>query len=151
MASLLEMAQQIVTAHAATTPMTTSELLAEIQKIYTALQSLEAGEMVSESVAEESAAPVITLKQAFRTNEVVCMVCGKGGMKTLVRHLNQAHEMKPTAYRKQFGIPKTQSLMSKAYSAKRKEIAAGMDLGGNLVKARAARQINLGKSRGKKK
>ena len=31
MASLLEMAQQIVTAHAATTPMTTSELLAEIQ------------------------------------------------------------------------------------------------------------------------
>jgi hypothetical protein len=30
--------------------------------------------------------------------------------------------------------------MSKAYAAKRKEIAAGMDLTGNLEKARAARK-----------
>jgi hypothetical protein len=36
--------------------------------------------------------------------------------------------------------------MSKAYTAKRKEIAAGMDLGANLEKARAAR---TGKTQGK--
>jgi predicted transcriptional regulator len=79
------------------------------------------------------------------------MICGKGGMKTLTRHLNQAHQMKPTEYRKQFSIPKTQVLMSKSYSAKRKEIAAGMDLTGNLEKARAARLGNAVKGKGKKK
>jgi len=93
----------------------------------------------------------LTAKQAFKANEVVCMICGKGGMKTLTRHLNQAHQMKPSQYRKQFNIPKTQPLMSKSYAQKRKEIAAGMDLGANLAKAREARQVNLQKGKGKKK
>ena len=72
-------------------------------------------------------------------------------MKTLTRHLNQAHQLKPAQYRKQFSSPKTQPLMSKAYAIKRKEIAAGMDLGANLEKARAARQKNLPKGKPKKK
>jgi predicted transcriptional regulator len=93
----------------------------------------------------------LTLKQAFRTNEVICMICGKGGMKTHTRHLNQAHDgLKPSHYRKQFSIPKTQPLMSKAYAIRRKEIAAGMDLTGNLEKARAARGSNAKKSKSKK-
>ena len=50
--------------------------------------------------------------------------------------------LKPAHYRKQFNIPKSQKLMSKAYAAKRKEIAASMDLGANLEKARAARLGN---------
>ena len=147
MATLLEMAKDIVAAQAQTTPMTTEELIASINKVYAALQGLETGV----SVAAEEAAPVLSLKQAFKQNEVVCLICGKGGMKTLTRHLNQAHEMKPSAYRKQFNIPKTTPLMSKSYSAKRKDIAANMDLGSNLEKARAARQANLQKPKGKKK
>ena len=139
MATLLEMANNIVSAHAQTTPMTTTEILAEIQKVYAVLQSLDSGIPVSEEPVET---PTLTLKQAFKTNEVICMICGKG-MKTLTRHLNQAHQTKPSAYRKQFNIPKTQKLMSKGYAAKRKEIAAGMDLGGNLEKARAARTSNI--------
>jgi predicted transcriptional regulator len=108
--------------------------------VYAALQAIESGTaVVEETVTTEAAAPSLTIKQAFKTNEVFCMVCGKGGMKTLTRHLNQVHQLKPAQYRKQFNIPKTQPLMSKAYAIKRKEIAAGMDLGANLEKARAAR------------
>ena len=142
MATLLEMAQQIVSAHAQTTRMTTEELISEIQKVHAALQALEAGLHIqpAETLLEEPAVPALTLKQAFKTNEVVCMICGKGGFKALTRHLSQTHQMKPSAYRKQFDIPKTQPLMSKAYTAQRKEIAAGMDLTGNLEKARAARK-----------
>lgn len=139
MATLLEMAQQIVSAHAQTTPMTTTELLDEIQKIYAVLQSLDSGALL-ETFTKESIEAPITLKQAFRTNEVVCMVCGKGGFKALTRHLSQTHQMKPSDYRKQFNIPKSQKLMSKACAARRKEVAAGMDLVGNLEKARAARK-----------
>jgi predicted transcriptional regulator len=151
MPTLLEMAQQIVSAHATKTPMNTTELVSEIQKIYAALQALEIGAPVETPPQVTPEAPTLTVKQAFKTNEVVCMLCGKGGLKTLKRHLNQAHQLKPSQYRKQFNIPKTQPLMSKAYAAKRKEIAAGMDLGANLEKARAARKAPVPKGKGKKK
>ena len=157
MATLAELTKDIVAAHAQTTSMTTEELIAEIQKVYALFQSLEAGtapplvSVTAEPAAEEPSTPSLTLKQAFKKDEVVCMVCGKGGMQTLTRHLNQYHQLKPSQYRKQFNIPKTQPLMSKSYSSKRKEIAAGMNLGANLEKARAARQVNLQKGKGKKK
>ena len=140
MATILEMTATIVAAHAQTTALTTDDLIGELKKVYAALQAIESGTtVVEEPVTAEPVAPTLTLKQAFRTNEVYCLVCGKGGMKTLTRHLNQAHQLKPAQYRNQFNIPKTQPLMSKAYAVKRKEIAAGMDLGANLEKARAAR------------
>jgi predicted transcriptional regulator len=130
--------------------MTTDDIIQEIKKVYTALQSIETGAPLEvQTAAEEGASPALTIKQAFKANEVICMLCGKGGMKTLTRHLNQAHQLKPSHYRKQFNIAKTQPLMSKSYALRRKEIAAGMDLGANLVKAREARQVNLHK--GKKK
>ena len=152
MATLLEMTADIVASHARTAPMTTDEIIQELKKVYTALQSIESGAPAEvQAAADEGIAPVLTIKQAFKTNEVVCMLCGKGGMKTLTRHLNQAHQLKPSQYRKQFNIPKAQPLMSKSYAQKRKEIAAGMDLGANLTKAREARQINLQKGKTKKR
>lgn len=152
MATILEMTASIVAAHAQTTALTTEEVIGELKKVYAALQAIESGtSVVEETVVGEPTAPSLTLKQAFRTNEVFCLVCGKGGMKTLTRHLNQAHQLKPAQYRKQFSIPKTQPLMSKAYAIKRKEIAAGMDLGANLEKARAARKGAVQKSKAKKK
>ena len=152
MATILEMTASIVAAHAQTTALTTEEVIGELKKVYAALQAIESGTAVSENTGTtETAAPALTIRQAFKTNEVFCLVCGKGGMKTLTRHLNQAHQLKPAQYRKQFSIPKTQPLMSKAYAIKRKDIAAGMDLGANLEKARAARQKNLPKGKPKKK
>jgi predicted transcriptional regulator len=142
MATLLEMAKDIVAAHAQTTALTTDELIREIHLIHAVLQQLESGSCSPEPQPANAASAVttLTLKQAFKTNEVVCMICGKGGMKTLTRHLNQAHQVKPSQYRKQFGIPKSQSLMSRKYAETRKQIAATMDLGANLEKARAARK-----------
>jgi predicted transcriptional regulator len=151
MANILEMVADLVAAHARTTPMTTDELLLEIKTLYKELHALDSG-ISSEAVSsEEEPAPTLTIRQAFRTNEVICMICGKGGMKTLTRHLNQAHQLKPAAYRKHFNIPKATPLMSKSYAAKRKEIAAGLDLGANLEKARAARGSNVVKGKAKKK
>ena len=152
MATILEMTASIVSSHALTTPLTTEELIGELKKVYSALQAIESGAPVAEEVpAAEPSAPSLTIKQAFKTSEVLCLICGKGGMQTLTRHINQAHQLKPAQYRKQFSIPKAQPLMSKAYAAKRKEIAAGMDLGANLEKARAARQKNIPQGKGKKK
>ncbi|QXE89190.1 MucR family transcriptional regulator [Geomonas subterranea] len=140
MATLVEIAAQLVASHASHTPMTSDELIAEINKVHAALKSIEAGQSV-EGVQE--AKPTLTIKEAFKKNEIVCMVCGKGGFKTLSRHLSTAHGMKPSAYKKQFGIPSKQSLSAKSYSEARRAMALDRGLADNLAKARWVRMANI--------
>ncbi len=145
MATILEMAADIVAAHASTTNMTKEELISELNDIYNALNSLEKGEAITEATEEEPG-PAVTRKKAFGKDKIYCMICGKG-MKTLARHLKTSHDMTASGYRKQFDIPRSQSLASKSYSEKRRQMAIERGLGEKLAKARAERL----KGKGKKK
>ena len=137
MANIMEMAADIIAAHASTTPMSKEELIAELNEVYSALSSLEKGDVVeTETVAEET--PAVSKKKAFGKDKIYCMICGKG-FKTLSRHLKTTHDMTATEYRKQFDIPRTQSLASKNYSETRRKMAIERGLADNLAKARAAR------------
>lgn len=138
MATLLEMAVEIVAAHASTTNMSKEELIAEITSVYQALSALDKGEAVAVEAAATEGAPTISKKKAFGKDKVICMICGKG-MKTLTRHLKTAHDLKPGQYRKQFGIPSSQSLAAKSYSESRRQMAIDRGLPEKLAKARAAR------------
>ena len=149
MATLLEMATDIVVAHASTTSMSKEELLAEINEVFQSLVKLEKGEAVT--VAPPAAveqAPAISVKKAFGKDKVICMICGHG-MKTLARHLKTAHDLKPGDYRKQFGIPRTQTLAAKSYSESRRQMALERGLGENLAKARAAKAEKTAKPKAK--
>ena len=137
MATLLEMATEIVSAHACNTSMTKDELIAEIASVYQALASLEKGEIGGAEQAEEIK-PAISAKKSIGKNAITCLICGKA-MKTLTRHLKTAHDLKPGQYRKQFGIPRTQSLAAKSYSESRRQMALDRGLGDKLALARAAR------------
>lgn len=138
MATLLEMAVEIVAAHASTTNMSKEELIAEIASVYQALAALDKGEAVAVEGAPAETAPAISKKKAFGKDKVVCMICGKG-MKTLTRHIKTAHGLKPGQYRKQFGIPSSQSLAARSYSESRRQMAIDRGLPEKLAKARAAR------------
>lgn len=141
MANLTELASEIVMAHASLKSMTTDELLSEIKLVYETLKKLEAGEVPP--VAEEEQKPAISAKQSIKPNEVICLICGKGGMKTLARHLSTAHDMKPGEYKKQFGIPSKQPLAAKKFSEGRRKLAQERGLADNLAKAREARKAKL--------
>ena len=141
MATLVEIAAQIVASHASSTPMTSDQLIFEIGKVHNALKNLEAGQAI-EGV-EEPAKTTLTVKEAFKKGEIVCMVCGKGGFKTLARHLSTAHGLKPGEYKKQFGIPSKQSLSAKNYSEARRKMAQDRGLADNLAKAREVRMANI--------
>ena len=145
MATILEMAAEIVAAHASTTNMTKEELVSELSEVYTALNNLEKGEDVAEQVEEEQG-PAVSRKKAFGKEKIFCMICGKG-MKTLSRHLKTSHQMSASEYRKQFDISRSQSLAAKSYSETRRQMAIDRGLGEKLAKARAER----GKGRGRKK
>ena len=140
MATLVEIAAQIVASHASNTPMTSDQLVFEIGKVHDALKSLEAGQPVEET---EGAKTALTVKDAFRKGEVTCLECGKGGFKTLARHLSTAHGMKPREYRKKHGIPSKQSLSAKSYSEARRKMAQERGLADNLAKAREIRMANI--------
>ena len=138
MATLLEMATEIVASHASTTTMSKEELIAEIASVYNALAAIEKGEVVAAEAPAEEAGPAVSKKKAFGKDKVYCMICGKG-MKTLTRHLKTAHDLKPGQYRKQFGIPRTQSLAARSYSESRRQMAIDRGLGDKLALARANR------------
>ena len=137
MATIMEMAAEIIAAHASTTPMSKDELIAELTEVHTALSALEKGEMVAGIEAVEEV-PTISKKKAFGKDKIFCMICGKG-FKTLSRHLKTSHELTASEYREQFDIPRSQSLAAKNYSESRRQMAIDRGLADNLARARAAR------------
>jgi predicted transcriptional regulator len=141
MSRLSELATELVSAHASTTPMTKEELIQELQDVYKTLLQLETQGSVEaeEEQSQPAEALTITKRKAFGKDKIYCMICGKP-FTTLKRHLAVAHEMKPGAYRKQFNIPTSTPLTSKNYSESRKQMALDKDLGAGLAKARAARK-----------
>ena len=140
--TLVELAASIVSSHASVNVMTTEELLQEIQQVYAALQQLETAGSAPET-AEEKKAPIMSLRKAFQADQVYCMICGKGGMKTLTRHLKQIHGFTPREYRKQVNIPASQSLTANIFSETRRQTALDRGLADNLAKARAVRAEKL--------
>jgi predicted transcriptional regulator len=161
-ADLLELTADIVISHVSVTEMSSDDLLKELKAVYAALKNLGSDEIeiptqepkkrgrktkaMVESIPEEKPATppalAMTIEEAFKPDQVACMICGKAGMTTLKRHLTSAHNLKPGQYRKQFNIPKDQPLAATNYVAKRRQSALDRGLGDNLAKARAARKAN---------
>lgn len=137
MATLLEMAAEIVAAHASTTAMNKEELVSTLSDVYSALAALDKGEAIAEEAVQPDE-PAVSRKKAFGKDKVFCMICGKG-MTTLTRHIKTTHGMTPAEYRKQFDIPRTQSLVAKNYSESRRKMAIDRGLPEKLAKARRAR------------
>ena len=162
---LIELTADIVIAHVSMTEMSSDDLLKEIKMVYATLEGLEKGkieisaqepkkrgrkakETVAAITAEKPAmppAPALTIEEAFKPDQVACMLCGKKGLTTLKRHLTTAHDLKPGQYRKQFNIPKNQPLAATEYVAKRRQMALDRGLGDNLAAAREAKKAKQAK------
>src|SRR6185369_12752713 len=148
MKTLIELVAEIVSSHASNTTMTTDQIVTEIQTIHTALKNLEnplVNPENSEGATEQPKESSITVRQAFKKDEVICMVCQKGGFKTLKKHLSTAHQLTPGQYRKQFGIKSTQKLAAKSFSEARRQAAEARGMTDILAKARATRMANIAK------
>jgi predicted transcriptional regulator len=157
---LRELTAEIVSSHVSMTEMSSDDLLMEIKAVYATLAGLQTGDIeipdqepkkrgrkpkaVEATITEEKPsipqAPTMTLEEAFKPDQVACMICGKTGMKTLKRHLITAHNLKPGQYRKQFKIPKDQPLAATDYVAKRRQNALDRGLGAKMAAARAAKK-----------
>ena len=91
----------------------------------------------------EEVKPQLQIEDAFREDEIICLICGKGGMKTLARHLNFIHNLKPGQYRKMFGLKSNWLLTSKKYAESRRAFVQEKQSPEVIAKARAARIAKL--------
>ena len=149
---LRELTADIVIAHVNKNNLSSDDLLKELKAVYATLLGLGNGE--AEIAIQEPQkqnrkakatpaipqAPALTLEEAFKPDQLACMICGKKGLITLKRHLNSAHNMKPGKYRKQFNIPKDQPLSATDFIAKRRQAALDKGLGEKMAAARAAKK-----------
>jgi predicted transcriptional regulator len=150
MKTLIELVAEIVSSHASSTTMSTEQLVQELQTVHGALKNLEQGMNaveLNETVAGDIKDNTISIRQAFKKDEVVCMVCQKGGFKTLKKHLATAHQLTPGQYRKQFGIKSSQKLAAKSFSDARRKAAEERGMTDILAKAREKRMANLKSSK----
>ena len=148
--TLVELAVSIVRTR--TGILTCDEIVAELGKIHTKLKSLEDGEPEAKAAGPEKTeiSPAM-VRKSIGKDAVTCLLCGKGGMKTLARHLKSYHGISPKEYRKQFGIPCNQALVAKNFSEARRKMAQDRGLADNLTKARAVRAAKLAKEKKKQK
>lgn len=140
---LVELTANIVSSHATSVELSSDELLQEIQRVYAALKNLESDQTVEEEQTSKENAPAINPKKSIQKDQIICLICGKGGFKTLSRHLKQSHDMKASAYRKQFGIAAGTPLAAKSYSEARRQSALDNNLGEKLAAGRAKRLATL--------
>ena len=150
MATLSELTVQVLAARLTKKEMTLEELQKEMITISQMIKAIDEGppqEPVAEAPVEEPK-PTLTIKQAFKKDEIICMVCSKGGFKTLKKHLSVAHQLTPGQYRKQFGIKSTQKLAAKSFSDARRQAAVERGMVDVLAKARETRMANIAKKKG---
>lgn len=140
---LVELTANIVSSHAASVELSSDELLQEIQRVYAALKNLESDQTVEEEQTTKESTPAINPKKSIQKDQIICLICGKGGFKTLSRHLKQSHDMKASTYRKQFGIAAGTPLAAKSYSESRRQSAIDNNLGEKLAVGRAKRLATL--------
>lgn len=143
MATLSELTVQVITARLAKRDMSLEELENEMKVISKHLQAIENGtnlDPVSEAPIEESVPQKINLKQIFKKDEVICLICNKG-FKTLKKHLTQAHQITDKEYKAQFNIPAKQALVAKSYSDQKKAFALENKLGDKMQAGRKAKTV----------
>jgi predicted transcriptional regulator len=72
--------------------------------------------------------PAVPVRDSVHRDHLVCLVCGKP-FKSLRRHLQNAHELTPRAYRERFGLVRDYPMVAAASSEQRAAIARRSGLG----------------------
>jgi predicted transcriptional regulator len=116
MPSLVELATQLVTAQASTVAMTTDYIVSSLNRIHSTLEELDRSQP---NPIETPSEVKPSLKDVFKENEIVCLLCGKA-YTALGTHLSTRHNITSDEYRDQFGIPFYQPLVAISKYERRK-------------------------------
>lgn len=161
---LVKQTAEIVKAYASFNQLSPAEVLDLMRQVHGTLSSLAAGEgghpMAGEADREAMAVesrvvrpmpvapraekrpvvqarpePAVPVEEAVREDVVICLLCGKG-CQALKGHLTRSHKMELEEYRRIFNLPRDFPMVSRGYSARRRQLAIDAGLAEKLQKAR---------------
>jgi predicted transcriptional regulator len=122
--STLEMTKDLVSAQIQIGRLSPEDMDSAMRRIYQSLLSLKSREESESpvSAAGMSQAPE-DWRQSITRHAITCLECGQTFKQLTGRHLQQ-HNLDARSYRTKYGIPRTQSLATKATAARRRQIMA---------------------------
>ncbi|MDZ7588506.1 MAG: MucR family transcriptional regulator [Parasphingorhabdus sp.] len=127
--AMIAFTSDIVAAHVSNNSVAISDLPLLIRSVHNALVDLS--EKAEPEVVLEPAVPI---KSSIKPDYIVCLEDGKK-LKMLKRHLMTHFGMTPDEYRAKWGLPASYPMVAPDYSLQRRNLA---------------KQIGLGKKRGKR-
>ena len=136
---LLQLAADIVSAHASNNPLSADQLPRLIQQVFSTLATVQ-----EKATVPPVPEPAVSIKASVRPDHLVCLDCGQH-FSLLKRHLRTDHQLTPEQYRQRWQLSLTYPMVAPAYAKTRSTLAKQFGLGrkgsaGRKMAARKARR-----------
>ena len=135
---LLQLAADIVSAHASNNPLSADQLPGLIQQVFSTLATVQ-----QQAAAPPTPEPAVSVRASVHQDHLVCLDCGKH-FSMLKRHLMRDHQLTPEQYRQRWQLSASYPVVAPAYAKTRSAMAKRIGLG---RKGRAVRKVTGRKAR----
>ncbi len=130
-ADILRMTAELVGAYVRNNLLPTAELSSIISTVHGSLAALNG----SGALRSAPQRPAVSIRRSLQPDYIICLEDGKK-LKMLKRHLRTTYGLSPEEYRVKWGLPPDYPMVAPNYAKQRSEFA---------------KQIGLGRKRGKRK
>ena len=120
---LLQLAADIVSAHASNNAIPADQLPGLIQQVFSTLATAQ-----QNAAAQPRPEPAVSIKASVSPDHLVCLDCGKQ-FSMLKRRLRTDHQLTPEQYRQRWQLPPTYPVVTLAYAKTRSALAKRFGLG----------------------
>ena len=135
---LLQLAADIVSAHASNNPLSADQLPGLIQQVFSTLATVQ-----QKAAAPPRPEPAVSVRASVHQDHLVCLDCGRH-FSMLKRHLMSDHNLTPEQYRERWQLSPTYPVVAPAYAKTRSALAKRIGLG---RKGRVVRKVTGRKAR----
>jgi predicted transcriptional regulator len=120
---LLQLAADIVSAHASNNTLRADQLPGLIQQVFSTLATAQ-----QSTAAPARPEPAVSVRASVHQDHLVCLDCGKH-FSMLKRHLMTDHHFTPDQYRQRWQLSPTYPMVAPGYAKTRSAIAKKIGLG----------------------
>ena len=127
--NIVETVCDIVSAYVSNNTVPSPELVALIEDVHSAVESMTAG--VSNGFTgdfDASLMPAVPIKQSVQPNYLTCLECGQR-FKSLKKHLRTCHDLSPEEYKAKWVLPSDYPMVCPDYATRRSSLAKEIGLG----------------------
>lgn len=123
---MIHLAAKVVAAYLGKNTLAASEIPSLIQSTYSTLARLSSGQAEVKLVVPSQ--PFVSTGKSVTPEALICLDCGRK-LKTLKRHINNAHGLSEAEYRAKWSLPSDYPMVAPNYAEHRSQLAISLGLG----------------------